>query len=112
MAPTLREECNADGQRFAVLDFIIEVEKEELPAWETVERVLGADWGVHSLLTATAVDEHQEQVGRPFFLDTGGFDGRHNRTRRQIDELKKKVACYEQERDALPEEHSKRAWYT
>ena len=112
MAPTLREECNADGQRFAVLDFIIEVEKEELPAWETVERVLGADWGVHSLLTATAVDEHYEQVGRPFFLDTGGFDGRQARTRRQIDELKKKVARNVQERDALPEEHSKRAWYT
>ncbi|HET8852701.1 MAG TPA: hypothetical protein VFN02_09245 [Ktedonobacteraceae bacterium] len=47
MAPTLREEHSADGQRFAVLDFIIEVEKEELPAWENVERVLGADWGVH-----------------------------------------------------------------
>ena len=28
--------------------------------------------------------------GRPFFLDTGGFDGRQARTRRQIDELKKK----------------------
>jgi hypothetical protein len=94
-----------------VLDFIIAVEKEELPAWESVERVLGADWGVHSLLTATAVNEHHEQVGRPFFLDTGGFDGRQARTRRQIDELKKKVARYEQERDALPEEHSKRAWY-
>jgi hypothetical protein len=39
---------------------------------------------VHSLLTATAVDEHSEQVGRPFFLDTGGFDGRQARTRRQI----------------------------
>jgi putative transposase len=112
MAPTLREEHSADGQRFAVLDFIIEVEKEELPAWENVERVLGADWGVHSRLSATAVDEHQEQVGRPFLLDTGGFDGRQARTRRQIDELKKKVACYEQERDALPEEHSKRKWYT
>ena len=47
MAPTLREERRADGERFAVLDFIIEVEKEELPAWESVERVLGADWGVH-----------------------------------------------------------------
>ncbi len=111
MAPTLREEHSTDGQRFAVLDFIIEVEKEALPAWENVERVLGVDWGVHSLLTATAVDEHNEQVGRPFFLDTGGFDGRQARTRRQIDELKKKVARYEQERDALPEEHSKRAWY-
>jgi len=111
MAPTLREERRTDGQRFAVLDFIIEVEKEMLPAWENVERVLGADWGVHSLLTATAVDEHSEQVGKPFFLDTGGFDGRQARTRRQIDELKKKVARYEQERDALPEEHSKRRWY-
>jgi hypothetical protein len=28
MAPTLREEQRANGERFAVLDFIIEVEKE------------------------------------------------------------------------------------
>jgi predicted RNA-binding Zn-ribbon protein involved in translation (DUF1610 family) len=111
MAPTLREERRADGERFAVLDFIIEVEKEALPAWESVERVLGADWGVHSLLTATAVNEYSEQVGRPFFLDTGSFDGRQARTRRQIDELKKKVARYEQERDALPVDHPKRGWY-
>ncbi len=102
MAPTLREEYRADGERFAVLDFIIKVEKEELPAWESVERVLGADWGMHTLLTATAVDEHHEQVGRPFFLNTGGFDGRQARTRRQIDELKKKVARFEAQRDALP----------
>jgi putative transposase len=111
MAPTLREECRADGRRFAVLDFIIEVEKEALPDWQSVERVLGADWGIHSLLTATAVDETSLQVGRPFFLNTGGFDGRQARTRRQIDELKKKVARFEQERDALPEDHSKRRWY-
>jgi hypothetical protein len=111
LAPTLREECRANGERFAVLDFIVEIEKEALPAWESVERVLGADWGVHSLLTATAVDEHNEQVGRPFFLDTGGFDGRQARTRRQIDELKKKVARFEQERDTLPKDHPKRVWY-
>jgi transposase len=111
MAPTLREECRADGERFAVLDFIVEVEKEALPAWESVERVLGADWGIHSLLTATAVDEHSEQVGRPFFLNTGGFDGRQARTRRQIDELKKKVARYEQEQEVLEDVHPKRAWY-
>src|SRR5437660_544106 len=110
MAPTLREERRADGERFAVLDFIIEVEKEALPEWRSVERVLGADWGVHSLLTASAVDEHSKQVGRPFFLNTGGFDGRQARTRRQIDELKKKVATYEQQQDALPPEHSKRLW--
>jgi putative transposase len=91
MAPTLREEHGTDGERFAVLDFIIEVEKAELLAWESVKRVLGADWGIHTLLTATAVDEHSEQVGRPLFLNTGGFDGRQARTRRQIDELKKKV---------------------
>lgn len=64
MAPTLREEHRADGERFAVLDFIVEVEKRNLPEWQTIERALGADWGVHSLLTATAVDEHNEQVGR------------------------------------------------
>jgi len=111
MAPTLREEQRADGSRIAVLDFIIEVEKADLPAWENVEHGLGADWGVHTLLTATAVDEHSEQIGRPFFLNTGGFDGRQARTRRQIDELKKKVATYEQERDALPPDHPKRAWF-
>ncbi len=111
MAPTLREEHRADGERFAVLDFIVEVEKADLPAWESVERVLGADWGVHTLLTATAVDEHHKQVGRPMFLNTGGFDGRQARTRRQIDELKKKVAIYEQQRDGLPSDHPKRPWY-
>jgi putative transposase len=111
MAPTLREEHRANGERFAVLDFIVEVEKEALPEWQSVERVLGADWGVHSLLTATAVDEYNEQVSRPFFLDTGGFDGRQARTRRQIDELKKKVARFEQERDGLPADHPKQAWY-
>ena len=95
----------------AVLDFIVEVEKADLPAWESVERVLGADWGVHTFLTATAVDEHNKQVGRPIFLNTGGFDGRQARTRRQIDVLKKKVATYEHERDALPSDHSKRLWF-
>lgn len=46
MAPCLREERRADGQRFAVLDFIIEVEKEalgnlaHLPAlWQVCENV-------------------------------------------------------------------------
>jgi len=111
MAPTLREEQRVDGSRIAVPDFIIEVEKQEMPTWEAVSRVLGADWGVHTLLTATAVDEHSEQVGRPFFLNTGGFDGRQARTRRQIDELKKKVAQYEEQRDALPFDHPKRTWY-
>jgi hypothetical protein len=112
MAPTLREECRADGQRFAVLDFIVEVEQAEMTAWESVERVLGADWGVHTLLTAIVVDEHNEQVGRPVFLNTGGFDGKQARTRRCIDQLKKKIARVEQEHDALPEDHPKRVWST
>ncbi len=111
MAPTLREEHRADGSRIAVLDCIIEVEKAELPRWQSVERVLGADWGIHTLLTATAVDEHNEQVGRPLFLNTGGFDGRQARTRRQIDELKKKGATYEQQRVALTPGDPKRAWF-
>jgi hypothetical protein len=111
MAPTLREERGASGERFAVLDFIVEVKNAEMVEWQSVERVLGADWGTHTLLTATAVDEQNAQVGRPFFLNTGGFDGKQARTRRQIDELKKKVARFEQERDALQASHPKRAWY-
>ena len=111
MAPTLREERRANGERFAVLDFIVEVKNAELVAWQGVVRVLGADWGVHSLLTATALDEQGNQVGRPFFLDTGGFDGKQARTRRQIDELKKKAAQFEQECDDLPADHPKRAWF-
>src|SRR5258708_10526045 len=82
-----------------------------MQTWESGERVLRADWGIHTLLPATAVDEHHEQVGRPFFLNTGGFDGRQARTRRQIDELKKKVARFEAQRDVLPPEHSKSLWF-
>src|SRR2546422_9828013 len=85
--------------------------KGAVPAGENVERVPGAVGGVHTLLPATAVDEHSEQVGRPFFLNTGGFDGRQARTRRQIDELKKKVARYEEQRDALPLADPKRLWF-
>ena len=112
MAPTLREEKKPEGGRIAVLDFIVEVPKAELPEWQSVQRVLGADWGIHTLLTATAVDEHYHQVGRPFFLDTGGFDGKQARTRRQIDVLKKQVARFEQESEDLPLDHSKRGWHT
>jgi putative transposase len=54
---------------------------------------LGFDWGVRTLVTASVVDLEGNQVGRPFFLDTGPFDGRQARTRRQIDALKAKVAA-------------------
>jgi hypothetical protein len=88
-APTLREERRADGERFVVLDFTVEVEPEALPAWESIGRVLGADWGVHSLLTTTAIsatasDEPGSQVGGPFFLNTGGFDGRQSSLPRAV----------------------------
>jgi predicted RNA-binding Zn-ribbon protein involved in translation (DUF1610 family) len=117
LAPTLREVVAASGRRYAVLDLALALPAmHPLPAWGDVERALGVDWGVHTLLTATAVaaadgDEKSQQMGRPFFLDTGGFDGRQARTRRQIDQLNKKVRRFEQERDALPEEHPKRSWY-
>src|SRR5436190_20355634 len=55
MAPTLREERRADGDRFALLDFIVESTNAEMVEWQRIERVLGADWGVHALLTATAL---------------------------------------------------------
>ncbi|TMD99454.1 MAG: hypothetical protein E6I80_27970 [Chloroflexi bacterium] len=48
------------------------------------------------------VDLDGHQVGRPFFLDTGPFDGRQARTRRQIDQLKAKVARVEKQRDRFP----------
>jgi putative transposase len=103
LAPTLREVCEADGTRYAVLDFMVQVVVEAPPPWEEMQSVLGFDWGVRTLVTATVVDLDGHQIGRPFFLDTGGFDGRQARTRRQIDLLKKKVAKLEARRDSFPE---------
>jgi len=103
LAPTLREHTHSDGSRIAVLDVVVSVSKAALPPCEQIERVLGADWGVRTLLTATACDSVGQQVGHPFFLDTGGFDGRQARTRRQIDELKAKVAKLEVRRDSFPQ---------
>src|SRR5262245_28334051 len=115
LAPTLRGVVAASGGRYAALDLALSVPPAQpLPAWGAVERVLGVDWGVRTLITATAVAADDgvgqsrqvgRQVGRPFFLDTGGFDGR------QIDQLQKKAAVYTRERDAFPEEHPKRVWY-
>jgi predicted RNA-binding Zn-ribbon protein involved in translation (DUF1610 family) len=128
-APTLREERRPTGERYAVLDLPIAVPHAEPVAWDAVERVVGADWGVHTLLTVTAIDGHGQQVGRPFFLNTGGFDGRQARTRRQIDELTAKRDRFKQAGEALPNappatqvpeappaeedpHHAQRAWYT
>lgn len=104
LAPTLREHVEADGSRIAVLDFIVNVPKAALPTWEQVERVIGFDWGVHGLITAVVLDSESNQIGRPFFLHTGGIDGHQARTRRQIDELKAKG-------DQLPPDDPGRQFY-
>ena len=102
LAPTLREIQEADGDRYAVLDFIVNVPTVRECGWDQVQHVLGFDWGVRMLVTATVVDLAGHQVGRPFFLDTGPFDGRQARTRRQIDQLKAKEALLEARRDSFP----------
>ena len=94
MAPTLRELIKPDGSRLAVLDVIVQVKQSPLAAWTIMERVLGFDWGVNTLLTASVLQhkpadpEHPIQVSRQLFLNTGGLDGHQARTRRQIDQLR------------------------
>jgi transposase len=102
LAPSLREIVEADGTGYAVLDFMVEVAVERPATFEEIETVLGFDWGVRVLVTASVVDLDGNQIGRPFFLDTGPFDGRQARLRRQIDQLKAKVAHLEQQRDRFP----------
>ena len=102
LAPSLREIIEADGTRYAVLDFIVEVPVERPATFEEIQTVLGFDWGVRVLVTASVVNLDGNQIGRPFFLDTGPFDGRQARLRRQIDQLKAKVARLEQQRDRFP----------
>jgi hypothetical protein len=110
MAPTLREHRLASGSSVAVLDMMVQVKKAELPAWSAVDRVLGFDWGVHSLITAVVLQtnpadpEHPLQISRPLFVNTGGLEGHQARTRRQIDQLKAA-------RDALLPDDPKRAVY-
>ena len=110
MAPTLREVVCADGSRVAVLDVIVQVKKSEPVEWESIERVLGFDWGVHGLITAVVLQstpsdpEHPVQISRPLFVNTGGLDGHQARTRRQIDQLKAA-------RDGLPQDDPKRTVY-
>jgi putative transposase len=104
LAPTLREIVEADGNRYVVLDLIVEVPGRPAPAWEETLRVLGFDWGIRTLVTVCAVDRSGQQVGRPFFLKTGGFDGRQARTRRQIDVLEGKTDRLEARLAPLPAE--------
>jgi putative transposase len=102
LAPNLREIVEAYDTRYAVLDFIVEVPVEKPTTFEEIQTVLGFDWGVRVLVTASVVDLDGHQIGRPFFLDTGPFDGRQARLRRQIDQLKAKVSRLEQQRDRFP----------
>ena len=104
MAPTLRSFVKADGSLVAVLDVIVQAPKSPLADWEAVERVVGFDWGVHTLITAVVLDATSLQVSRPLIRHTGGIDGQQARTRRQIDELKAK-------RDRLPPGDPARAPY-
>ena len=108
VAPTLREIREPDGTRYAVLDFIVEVPVTDLVEWNQVQRVLGWDWGVRTLVTATVLDLDGTQVAPPLFLDSGGFDGRQAHTRRHIDRLKKKAAKLEARRDSFPEGDKRR----
>jgi hypothetical protein len=63
---------------------------------------------VRVLATASMVDLDGHQVGRPFFVDTGPFDGRQARLRRQIDRLTAKVARSERQRERFPVDDPKR----
>jgi putative transposase len=70
----------------------------------------------HSLVTATVLelgedDEPYRQVSRPFFLDTGGFDGRQARNRRQTDRLKRHIEDLTKKRDVLPKANPRREQY-
>jgi putative transposase len=102
LAPTLREVAEPDDTRFAVLDFIIEVPVPELAESAQIRRVLGWDWGVRTLVTATVVDLDGNRLAPPLFLQSGGFDGRQAHTRRHLDRLKSKVAKLEARRDQFP----------
>jgi transposase len=102
LAPSLREIIEPDGTRYAVLDFIVEVPRARQASFEEIQTVLGFDWGVRVLVTASVINLNGNQIGRPFFLDTGPFDGRQARLRRQIDQLKAKVARLEKQRDRFP----------
>ena len=102
-APTLRAVEQADGTLVAWLDIIIERAPQEQTRWENQENVLGFDWGVRKLLTVVVLSPDGDQLTRPFYLDTGGFDGQQARLKRNIEQLLSK-------RDLLPEKSAKRRY--
>src|SRR5260370_40439545 len=92
LAPTLREIAEPDGTRYAVLDCIVDVPVTELAERTQIHRLLGWDWGVRTLVTATMVDMDGNRLAPPLFLDSRGVDGRQAHNSRHIDRLKKNVA--------------------
>src|SRR5690348_2034411 len=55
-APTLREIKGDDGSRVAVLDLVLEVPASYVSPLDEERRVLGFDWGVRSLITASVLE--------------------------------------------------------
>jgi hypothetical protein len=51
LAPSLREIVEADGTRYAVLDFIVEVTVAPGATFEEMHTVIGFDWGIRVLVT-------------------------------------------------------------
>lgn len=100
-APTLRAVAQADGTLVACLDIIIERIPLDKPSWNHSENILSFDWGVRKLITAVVISPDGEQLSRPFYLKTGGFDGKQARLRKQISELQAK-------RDKLKKKTKKR----
>ena len=100
-APTLRAVAQADGTLVACLDIIIERVPLDKPGWNHSENILSFDWGIRRLITPAVVSPDGEQLSRPFFLDTGGFDGKQARLRKHISDLQAK-------RDKLKKKTKKR----
>jgi len=100
-APTLRAVEQADGTLVARLDIIIERIPLDKQVWNHSENILSFDWGVRKLVTIAVISPDGEQLTQPFFLNTGGFDGKQARQRKHISDLQAK-------RDKLEKKTKKR----
>src|SRR5260370_37257729 len=65
LAPSLREIIEPEGTRYVVLDFMVEVPVEKQATWEEMRTVLGFDWGITTLVAASAVESSARQWGCP-----------------------------------------------
>jgi hypothetical protein len=62
-APSLREIVEADGTRYAVLDFIVEVPVEKQATFEEMHTVLGFDWGIRVLAQVRGQEQRPRAPG-------------------------------------------------